>query len=149
MSPYCGYILIAKSCVARIKITYICWDSDRYMGAWRWGGHGNVLSPPRNRKELLSKSDVIFQGSIFSNNFPEIVEKSFFYWVFFQISQQFVVFVQTRQKTRMDLKNFEKYAKIIHFCNFPPTFFEKFLGNFRKFLKIFRTLVFSSKRAKI
>ena len=40
------------------------------------------------------------------------------------------------------LKNFEKYVKIIHFCNSLKRFFEKFVKNFRKFVNNFRTIVF-------
>ena len=61
---------------------------------------------------------------------PEIVGGSFFNPGFFQQFQNFLKIFPTicafRPNTRnlkaCFIKNFEKYAKIIHLCNFPKTF---------------------------
>ena len=67
-------------------------------------------------EKLLQKNNDISEGCIFSNKtFPNIVINQFSYWIFIKdfqrflkIPQQFVFFVQTREKVTQDLLSFLK-----------------------------------------
>ena len=102
------------------------------------GDGGRERSRPRNLKKKLEKSDDIFQGSIFSNNLPEILEKSFFsikfssknFRIFLKISQKIVFFVQIRENEPQGFfRNSEALPKIVHFIYI---FHWSFLKNFSK-----------------
>ena len=88
-------------------------------------GKGGIIPNPKN----VGENDVIFECSIFVTNFPKIIKYSIFYWIVItnlqKNFQQFVCFVQMREKLRHGLLNyFEKYAKIMHFSNFLKKTFE-------------------------
>ena len=109
------------------------------IGAWKGGEHGNAPAPQKSEK-MLKKSGVIFQGSIFSNNFSRNNRKIiFFYWLFFEILQNFLKIFSTicvfrpnsRKLNPWFLKNFANYAKIYILLIFSD-FFETFLKNFPK-----------------
>ena len=91
------------------------------MGALR-GEHGNAtLHPPPEIEKMLYNSDVISQGSIFSNNYSRNNRKIIFSIEFSSInlkillkfSQPFVFSSKPAKIESKNLKNFEKYSKII------------------------------------
>ena len=70
-----------------------------------------IRHPPHDPSIFSKKYPKIFKNSIFQLNFDQKISK-----YFLKFSQQFVFFVQTREKvTRGFLIFFENHAKIIHF----------------------------------
>ena len=97
------------------------------MGAWRVEGGTRERPPPTKSEKMLLKSDVIFHGSIFSNNFSRNSRKIIFsiefsskhFKILFSKISASLWFSSKRAKIeRMFFKEFWNYGKIINCLQF-------------------------------
>ena len=128
-------------------------SSERAPGR---GEHGNVSPPPEIGKNWCSNLMLFSKAVFIATTFPDLVGKSFFYWLFFKNFQNFLKIFSTicvfrpiaRNMNAWFLNNVAKYENNAFF-SFLSTKHWKIVKLFENLSTNSDTLCLSSNRAKI